>query len=198
MTPIEKMQSHCKYWENMYGFYGKTKEIVGSKFPFEIIKDKGILFNSENSSELKSDENLLINKAIKRIGNIEDINYIKTFSTAVKVAFSEKNEKVKLFHGLIYNEESHSNFELTWIVINGKVIDFRNNIRGVIPEEYTYLGIEIPNKILHETILKTGFGVQVELPDFEYKPNPTTIFMKCLPKLLKFYGQTNNKKTNNN
>lgn len=194
MNLIEKMQSHCRYWENMYGFYGKTKELVGSKFPFKMIEDCGVLFTSENSTELKSDENLILNKAIKRIGKIDDVDYIKTFSIAVKVAFSEKSDKVKLFHGLIYNEESHSNFELTWLVINDKVIDFKNNIRGNIPEGYTYFGIEIPKKILHETILSGGFGIQVELPDFEYKPNPSTIFMKCLPKLLKFYGQTNNKK----
>ncbi len=193
MASLDKMKSYCKYWENMYGFYGKTKEIVGSKFPFKMIEDNGILFTSENSSELKSDENLLINKAIKRIGNTIEFDYVKTFSTATKVVFSEKSEKVKLFHGLIRKEESHSHFELTWIVINDKVIDFRNNVRGVIPEGYTYYGIEIPKNILRETIINTSFAIEVELPDFEYKPNPTTIFMKCLPKLLKFYGQIKNK-----
>lgn len=189
MVSIDKMKSNCKYWDNMYGFYGKTKQLVGNKFPFKIIEDYGILFTSENSIELKSDENLLINKVIKRIGGISELDYVKTYSTATKVAFSEKSEKVKLFHGLIYKEETNSNFELTWITINDKVIDFRNDIRGIIPEGYTYFGIEIPKKILQETILNFGTNIEVELPDFEYKPNPTTIFMKCFPKLLKFYNQ---------
>jgi hypothetical protein len=179
----------------LYSFYDKTKHIIGTSYPFKLIQENGTLFTSDNSSELKSDETLLLNKAIKRIGQVDEADYLLALSTPVKVAFFEKNEKIKLFHGLIYKESNNADTELTWLVINGRVIDLANNIRGVIPKGFLYFGIEIPKEVLNNAILKNGMSVQIDKPNYEYKPNATTILMKSLNELIKFYGQNgkNNK-----
>lgn len=196
MTELEQMKFHCQHWEGLYSFYDKTKHIIGTSYPFKLIQENGILFNSENSSELKSDETLLLNKAIKRIGKMDEANFLLALSTSVKVAFFEKSEKIQLFHGLIYKESNNADTELTWLVINGRVIDFSNNIRGIIPKGFIYFGIEIPKEVLNKAILNNGMSVQVDRPHYEYKPNATTILMKSLNELIKFYGQNgkNNKK----
>jgi len=194
MTELEQMKFHCEHWEGIYSFSNKTKHLVGNTYPFKLISDNGVLFNSYNSSALKSDEQLLLNKAIKRIGKVEDVDYMNTFSTPVKVAFHENNTKLQLFHGIIYKEETQSNTELTWLVINGRVIDLVNKVRGLIPKGYIYYGIEIPKDILKKAVLKNGLSIDIDKENFEYKANPSTILMKSLDEIIKIYGHGNNKK----
>jgi hypothetical protein len=200
MTELEQMKFHCQHWEGLYNFSDKTRHIVCNSYPFALIQEHGVLFNEDTSTELKSDEKLLINKAIKRIGKIDEVDYMLTISTPVRVAFCENSDKLKLFHGLIYKEDKQSHTELTWLVINGRVIDLANNIMGLIPKGYIYYGIEIPKEILNKAILKNGMSVHVDKPNYEYKPNATTILMKSLDELTKFYGQNgeNNKKQRGN
>jgi hypothetical protein len=196
MTELEQMKFHCQHWEGLYSFYDKTKHIIGTSYPFKLIQEHGTLFTSETSSELKSDENLLVNKAIKRIGKFEEVDYMLTFNIPVRIAFCDNNDKIKLFHGIIYKESEDSNTELTWLVVNGNVIDLANKIRGVIPKGFIYFGIEIPKDILKKAIINHGLSIEVDKVNFQYKPNATTILIKSLNELIKFYGQNgkNNKK----
>lgn len=186
---LEDMKSYCAYWDNLYRFNKNTKDIVKDDFPFTLIRNNGIIFTSSDSKELKSDENLLLNKAIKRIGKIEDADYTKALSIAVKVSHHEKSEKIKLYHGFIKKESENFSSEISFLTINDKVIDFSNDIRGVIPFGHDYYGIHIPKDILHKTIINNGFSLTVDLPNYEYKPVPNTIFMKAYKDLKKHYGQ---------
>lgn len=187
---LEEMKSLCNYWDNLYCFNNNTKNIVQNEFPFTLIRNNGILFTSNNNpQELKSDETLLLNKAIKRIGKTEDIDYVKALSVAVKVAHHEKSDKIKLYHGFIKKEMDNFSSEISFLTINDKVIDFANDIRGVIPFGYDYYGINIPKEILYNNVIMKGFGLSVDLPNYEYKPIPNTIFMKTYLDLKKYYGQ---------
>jgi len=65
---------------------------------------------------------------------------------------------------------------------------------GLIPKGYIYFGIEIPKQIINTAILSKGFSVDVDKENFEYKANHTTILIKSLDELIKFYGHGENNK----
>ena len=194
---LEFMKFQCKHWEGLYGFNERTKNVIGVHYPFMLLNKHGIIFNKFNSNELKDDEKLLIKKAIKRI-NIpieKTTNFILRFLSSVRIVHSERSKKLKLFHGLFYDRNNDSCTELTFTVINNKVCDVFNNIFGLVPENYIYFGIEIPKDILKKAIINKGLSVEVDNPNYELKPNSTTIFIKALDDLVKYYkikdGQDN-------
>lgn len=187
MTDFDKIKQECNRWEGLYGFSPQTKNVINSHYPFMLLQNFGSLFNASNSKELKSNEALFIKKAIKRINDDKDEEFLKRFLLPVKIAFNEKDLKLKLFHGLIYDRNLSTSTELTWLVIGNKVCDILNNVFGLIPENLIYFGIEIPKDILNDTIRSIGISVTIDNPNYEIKPNPTTIFIKSLDSLMKYY-----------
>ena len=193
MTDLELMQYHCNNFNIMYLNCKQSQDIIGIDLPFDLIKKYGRLFTCEQSAVLKSDEQQLLKKAIKRI-NCFDANkyesaihleYELRLSVPTKVFHSEKSDKLKLYHGLKFNNVSDAS-ELTWITINDKVIDFSNGSLnfGRITND-VYYGTEIPRTIVKETILKSGLSVDFKSPNSQ--PNYTTIFIKSYNELKSYY-----------
>jgi len=191
------IKDRCDYWDGLYTFNQKTKNLISSTLPFDLIYKNGTMFSTEGSSELKSDEEQLLKKAIKRIGEYKDTDYNLRWFVPVKTFFHEKSDKIKLYHGLVCKKYLYnsSSTELTWITINGKVIDMSNEggfLKGSIPDTHIYYGIEIPREIAKDAIFEYGFGLEIDTENYLYMPNATTIFMKSLKNLIKHYGHGNN------
>lgn len=191
---LHLIKDRCDYWDGLYTFNEKTKNVLFNTLPFDLIYKNGTMFSSEGSSELKSDEEQLLKKAVNRIGEYKDMDYNLRWFVPVKTFFHEKSEKIKLYHGLVYKKDKSflsSSTELTWITINGKVIDMTNEggfLKGSIPDTHIYYGIEIPREIAKDAIFEKGFGLEIDTQKYLFMPNATTIFMKSLKNLIKHYG----------
>jgi hypothetical protein len=187
------MKFHCKTWDGLYSFSNSTKHVIGNHYPFRLLDEFGVLFTASTSNALKSDEELFFKKAISRINDKSELSYVIRFVKPVKVVYGEKNEKLKLFHGLFYNDKIDLCTELTFMVLNGKIYDMLNNVVGLIPEGFVYFGIEIPKEILRKAIVNKSILVSVDMPNYEYKPCATTIFIKSLDDLVRYYYKTEEK-----
>jgi hypothetical protein len=188
------IKDRCDYLDGLYTFNQKTKNLISSTLPFDLIYKNGTMFSTEGSSELKSDEEQLLKKAVNRIGEFKDTDYNLRWFIPVKTFFHEKSDKIKLYHGLVYRKDLSSSTELTWITINGKVIDMSNEggfLKGSIPDTHIYYGIEIPREIAKDAIFEYGFGLEIDPQKYLFMPNATTIFMKSLKNLIKHYGHGN-------
>src|SRR3990172_5919489 len=117
------MRFQCKHWDGLYSFSNSTKHVIGNHYPFRLIEEFGTLFTQSNSSALKSDEELFFKKAISRINDKSDVSYIIRFVKPVKVVHGEKNDNLKLYHGLFYNGKNDTCSELTFMVLNGRIYD---------------------------------------------------------------------------
>lgn len=210
MTDLESMQYHCDTWNIMYLNDKPSQDIIGIDLPFDVIKKYGKLFTSEQSAELKSDEELLLKKAITRIGDFKSYIDSKSenesenentksqelrLSVPTKVFHYEKSDKLKLYHGLVKYSFTMGTHELTWITINDKVIDFHNyngtNNNGNIEKGTLYYGVEIPREITKEVIMNSGISVEIKHPKViasELIPNHTTILIKSYNKLKDYYA----------
>lgn len=191
MDCIERMIYHCNTWNIMYSNCEKSQSIINNVAPFDLIKEHGNVFSSENLSEsLKSDEIQLLKKAIKRIGNYDkEIGAKQRFITPTKIFHHEKSDKFKLWHGLVVKENLFPT-ELTWITINGKLVDLSDSItqvKGVIPYGYIYCGIEIPREVARKT-MEIGLSLGEIHPNWSLQTNPKTIFIQSFNDLKQHYN----------
>lgn len=189
------------WWDSLYRNDINSKDVIGDTYPFSFLYGFGTQFDSKlnDVSKLKTDEELMLKKASKRVNKNSLEDYTLRWDYPAIVFLYEKSNKFKLWHGLFKRTDYYLPIELTWITINDKVIDFVNDVKGIIPDDFAYYGIEIPKEVAREALIK-GWKPPIptqEYPIYTLKPHTDTIFIKSFNNLSKFYGHTNGKNHQN-
>ena len=126
------------------------------KSQYDFILKHGKFYESQ---ELKSHEQLIIKKALKRIGFQPKKK--QCFYNAQMIALSDNSGQIKYCEGFAYSIAIPMNH--AWLDINGKVVDVTwddngKPIMGIIPENKSYIGFTLDKTTIRDKQFRTGMA----------------------------------------